>query len=171
MEKITELYESYLSKDKEERRINERIIDYEMKISRLEKKKSKIGGWHDTLVIPLAKTLTPLLDCEKFEILGPFGLRGETSIWFKKKDSTAKYCDYHLTVTVHNEFEHDTSYKGHYCSSSTKHIELRYDTGVRDNSYERGSIGELNGFNKIESPLPESIEDIVNLIKEKSTKE
>ena len=72
---------------------------------------------------------------------------------------------------MHNEFEHDTSYKGHYCSSSTKHIELRYDTGVRDNSYERGSIGELNGFNKIESPLPESIEDIVNLIKEKSTKE
>ena len=38
MEKITELYESYLSKDKEERQINERIIDYEMKISRLEKK-------------------------------------------------------------------------------------------------------------------------------------
>ena len=27
MEKITELYESYLSKDKEERRINERIIE------------------------------------------------------------------------------------------------------------------------------------------------
>ena len=53
MKKITELYDSYLSKDKEERRINERIIDYEIKISRLEKKKSKIGGWHDTLIIPL----------------------------------------------------------------------------------------------------------------------
>ena len=63
------------------------------------------------------------------------------------------------------------TYKGHYCPSSTKHIELRYDTSVRDNSYAQGSIGELNGFNKIESPLPESIEDIVNLIKEKSTKE
>ena len=171
MEKITELYESYLSKDKEERRINERIIDYEMKISRLEKKKSKIGGWHDTLVIPLAKILTPLLDCEKFEILGPFGLRGETSIWFKKKDSTAKYCDYSLTVTLFNEFDNNSIYKDRYCMRSTKTVELRYDTGVRDNSYEHGSIGELNGFNKIESPLPESIEDIVNLIKEKSTKE
>ena len=55
--------------------------------------------------------------------------------------------------------------------NSTKTVELRYDTGVRDSSYAHGSIGELNGFNKIESPLPESIEDIVNLIKEKSTKE
>ena len=171
MEKITELYESYLSKDKEERRINERIIDYEMKISRLEKKKSKIGGWHDTLVIPLAKILTPLLDCEKFEILGPFGLRGETSIWFKKKDSTAKYCDYSLTVTLFNEFEKNSIYKDRYCMNSTKTVELRYDTGVRDSSYAHGSIGELNRFNKIESPLPESIEDIVNLIKEKSLKE
>ena len=171
MEKITELYESYLSKDKEERRINERIIDYEMKISRLEKKKSKIGGWHDTLVIPLAKILTPLLDCEKFEILGPFGLRGETSIWFKKKDSTAKYCDYSLTVTLFTEFEKNSIYKDRYCMNSTKTVELRYDSGVRDSSYAHGSIGELNGFNKIESPLPESIEDIVNLIKEKSLKE
>ena len=171
MEKITELYESYLSKDKEERRINERIIDYEMKISRLEKKKSKIGGWYDTLVIPLAKILTPLLDCEKFEILGPFGLRGETSIWFKKKDSTAKYCDYSLTVTLFTEFEKNSIYKDRYCMNSTKTVELRYDTGVRDSSYAHGSIGELNGFNKIESPLPESIEDIVNLIKEKSLKE
>ena len=171
MEKITELYESYLSKDKEERRINERIIDYEMKISRLEKKKSKIGGWHDTLVIPLAKILTPLLDCEKFEILGPFGLRGETSIWFKKKDSTAKYCDYSLTVTLFTEFEKNSIYKDRCCMNSTKTVELRYDTGVRDSSYAHGSIGELNGFNKIESPLPESIEDIVNLIKEKNTKE
>ena len=55
--------------------------------------------------------------------------------------------------------------------SSMKSVELRYDTGVRDNSYQRGSIGELNGFNKIENPLPESIEEIVNLIKSKSSKE
>ena len=171
MEKITELYESYLSKDKEERKINEKIIDHEIQISKLEKKKAKIGGWFDTLLKPLANILTPLLDCEKYEILGPFGLSGETSIWFKKKDSTAKYCDYSLTVTLFYEFENNSIYKNRYCSNSTKYVELRYDTGVRDSSYAHGSIGELNGFDKIESPLPESIEDIVNLIKEKSTKE
>ncbi len=165
MEKITELYNAYLAKEREERRINERIIDRELQIARLEKKKSKLGGWHANLVIPLAKILTPLLECESYEILGPFGLRAETSIWFKKKDSTAKYCDYSLSLTVHNEWETDNYYKGEYCMSTMKSVQLRYDTYKRDNSYERGSIGELNGFNKIEAPLPESIDDIVNLIK------
>ena len=165
MEKITELYNAYLAKEREERRINERIIDRELQIARLEKKKSKLGGWHANLVIPLAEILTPLLDCERYEILGPFGLRGETSIWFKKKDSTAKYCDYSLTLTIHNECDKDNYYKGQYCMSTMKSVHLRYDTYERDNSYAHGSIGELNGFNKIEAPLPESIDEIVKIIK------
>ena len=167
MEKITELYDAYLAKEREERRINERIIDRELQIARLEKKKSKLGGWHANLVIPLAEILTPLLECETYEILGPFGLRAETSIWFKKKDSTAKYCDYSLTLTVHNEWDKDNYYKGQYCMSTMKSVHLRYDTYERDNTYQHGSIGALNGFNKIEAPLPESIDDIVKLIKER----
>ena len=107
MKNITELYDAYLAKEREERRINERIIDRELQIARLEKKKSKLGGWHANLVIPLAEILTPLLECETYEILGPFGLRAETSIWFKKKDSTAKYCDYSLSLTVQNEWDTD----------------------------------------------------------------
>ena len=165
MQKITELYDAYLAKEREERRINERIIDRELQIARLEKKKSKLGGWHANLVIPLAEILTPLLECESYEILGPFGLRAETSIWFKKKDSTAKYCDYSLTLTVHNEWDKDNYYKGQYCMSTMKSVHLCYDTYERDNSYQRGSIGELNGFNKIEAPLPESIDEIIELIK------
>ena len=165
MEKITELYNAYLAKEREERRINERIIDRELQIARLEKKKSKLGGWHANLVIPLAEILTPLLECETYEILGPFGLRAETSIWFKKKDSTAKYCDYSLTLTIHNEWDKDNYYKGQYCMSTMKSVHLRYDTYERDNSYAHGSIGELNGFNKIEAPLPESIDEIIELIK------
>ena len=46
-----------------------------------------------------------------------------------------------------------------------KSVQLRYDTYQRDNSYAHGSIGELNGFNKIEAPLPESIDEIIELIK------
>ena len=165
MKKITELYDSYLAKEREERRINERIIDRELQIARLEKKKSKLGGWHDNLVIPLAEILTPLLECESYEILGPFGLRAETSIWFKKKDSTAKCCDYSLSLTIHNEWETDHNYKERYCMGAMKSVQLRYDTYQRDNSYAHGSIGELNGFNKIEAPLPESIDEIVKIIK------
>ena len=165
MEKITELYDAYLAKEREERRINERIIDRELQIARLEKKKSKLGGWHDNLVIPLAEILTPLLECETYEILGPFGLRAETSIWFKKKDSTAKHCDYSLDLTVHNEWDTNNQYKGRYCMSAMKSVHLRYDTYKRNNSYPNGTIGELNGFNKIEAPLPESIEEIIKIIK------
>ena len=165
MEKITELYNAYLQKSQEERRINERIIDHERQIARLNKKKDKLGGWHANLVIPLAEILTPLLECESYEILGPFGLRAETSIWFKKKDSPAKYCDYSLSLTVHNEWETNNYYKGKYCMGAMKNVHLCYDTFKRDNSYERGSIGELNGFNKIEAPLPESIDEIVKIIK------
>ena len=51
MKNITELYDAYLAKEREERRINERIIDRELQIARLEKKKSKLGGWHANLVI------------------------------------------------------------------------------------------------------------------------
>ncbi len=165
MEKITELYDAYLAKSQEERRINERIIDRERQIARLNKKKDKLGGWHANLIIPLAKVLTPLLDCDTYKILGPFGLRAETSIWFKKNGSTAKYCDYSLSLTVHHEFHDNHEYKKRYCSAAMKSVQLRYDTYARDNSYARGSIGELNGFNKIEAPLPESIDDIVKLIK------
>ena len=39
MKNITELYDSYLAKEREERCINERIIDRELQIARLEKKK------------------------------------------------------------------------------------------------------------------------------------
>ena len=43
---------------------------------------------------------------------------------------------------------------------------LQYDTYKRNTNYQRGSIGELNGFNKIEAPLPETIDELVKIIKE-----
>lgn len=171
MKNIQELYDAYIEKSREERRIDEKIIDRERQIARLEKKKEKLGGWHANLVIPLAEILTPLLGCDKYEILGPFGLRCETSIWFKKNGSTAKYCDYSLSVTVHHEFEDNREYKKRYCSPPMNKVFLRYDTYKRDESYENGSIGALNGFNKIEAPLPDSIEEIVKIIKERGTRE
>lgn len=167
MERIAELYDAYLAKLQEERKINERIIERKRQIERLEKKKDKIGGWHANLVHPLAKVLTPLLGCDSYEILGPFGLRAETSIWFKKKDSTAKYCDYSLCLTVHHEYhQSNREYKNHYCEPPMRTVFLQYDTYKRNTNYQRGSIGELNGFNKIEAPLPETIDELVKIIKE-----
>ena len=42
MKNINELYNAYLAKEQEERRINEKIVERELQIKRLEKKKGKI---------------------------------------------------------------------------------------------------------------------------------
>lgn len=149
MEKISELYDAYYAKCEEKRQIDIRIAQRQAQIERLEAKRERIGGWHETLVHPLAKTLTPLLGCDTYEIFGPFGLRGETSVRFKKNNSTARFGDYSLSVTLHHE----------------ESVHLRYDTYERDTSYRRGSLGELNGYNKIEAPLPETINELVKIIK------
>lgn len=167
MENIQELYNDYIAKSREERRINERIVDRQLQIKRLENKRRKLSGWIDNLVIPLAKILTPLLECEKYEILGPFGLSGETSIWFKKPNSTAQYCDYRLCLTIETSYDKNYTYKGEYCSPVMSEVFLRYDTGKRVNEYQEGSIGYLNGYNNVEAPLPTSIDEIVKIIKTK----
>ena len=152
MKNINELYNAYLAKDQEERRINERIVDRELQIKRLEKKKRKIGGWIDNLVIPLAQILMPLLECE-------------TSIWFKKPNSSAQYCDNRLCLTVETKYDKNYTYKGSYCSPVMNEVYLSYDTGKRNNEYQEGSIGYLNGYNNVEAPLPESIDEMVKIIK------
>lgn len=149
MEKITELYDAYLRTCEEKKRIDERIAQRRAQIERLEDKRDKIGDWHKNLLHPLAKVLTPLLNCDTYEIYGPFGLRAESSIYFKKNGSTAKSCDYSLHITLHYDAP----------------LHLRYDTYKRNTLYQRGSLGELNGYNKIKAPLPESIEELVKIIK------
>lgn len=166
MKNLQELYNAYILKSQEERRINERIVDRQLQIKRLENKKRKLTGWIDNLVKPLAEILTPLLECEKYEILGPFGLRAETSIWFKKPNSTATHCDYRLCLTVETSYHKNYTYKGEYCSPVMSNVYLQYDTGKRKSEYQQGSIGYLNGFNTIEEPLPDSIEEIVQIIKQ-----
>lgn len=149
MEKITELYDAYLRMCKEKKQIDKRITQLQAQIERLEDKRDNMGDWHINLLDPLAKVLTPLLNCDTYEIYGPFGLRAESSIYFKKNGSTAKSCDYSLHITLHYE----------------EPLHLRYDTYKRNTLYQRGSLGELNGYNKIEAPLPETINELVSIIK------
>ena len=170
---IESIYEGYLSADENKRKIAEKICEKEKSIVRLKKQIHRLESmqygksWIQTLLIPLAELLTPLLDCEKFEILGPFGLRAETSIFFKKTNSTAQYCDYSLTVTLHVEHNDNNDYKGYYCEPTVKRVWLQYNTGKRRNNYPQGSIGDLNGFDIIEAPLPLEIEEIIKIIKNK----
>lgn len=165
MKNIQELYDSYISSELEERRINEKIIDKEKQIERLKEKKNRLGSWVDKLVKPLAEVLTPLLDCASYRLLGPFGLRGEISIWFTKPNSTAEHCDYSISLTFNFQANDDCIYKGEYCYPTPKKVILAYDTGERKNEFPQGSLGERNGFNTISKDLPESIDELVKIIK------
>ena len=164
MKNIQELYESYISSELEERRINEKIIDKEKQIERLKEKKNRLGSWVDKLVKPLAEVLTPLLNCVSYRLLGPFGLRGEISIWFLKANSTAEHCDYSLSLTFIYQANDDCIYKGEYCYPTPKKVFLAYDTGERKNEFPQGSLGERNGFNTISRDLPDSIDELVKII-------
>lgn len=164
MTNMQEIYAGYLEQEKNVRRLEEKIADKQRQLRRLEKK-MKYTSWLDYILHPMAKALTPMLNCTEYEILGPFGIKGETSIWFKKKDSNAEYCDYSLTVTLHCDYNDDSTYKGVYIHHSTKSVTLKYDTGARDNSYQPNSLGELNGFNKIEAVLPDDLNEIVKIIR------
>lgn len=165
MKTINELYEKYIAVELEERRINEKIIDKEKEIERLQLKKQKLGTWVDRLVKPLADILTPLLDCVSYRLLGPFGLRSEISIWFFKPNSTAEYCDYSLSLTFIYQSNDDILYKNEYCTPTVKKVILAYDTDERKNEFPEGSIGDKNGFNIISRDLPDSIDELVKIIK------
>ena len=174
MTTIQEIYNGYLEVEANCRRIAEKICEKERSIARLKKQiermenKQYSNSWVKCLLEPLAELLMPLLECDKYRILGPFGLRSETSLWFIKPNSTEKYCDYSLSFTVRCEYNDDSIYKGLYCSPSMKNVRLFYNTGRRTNIYPQGSIGELNGFDVIEEPLPDDIEEIIKIIKEKA---
>lgn len=172
MNTVVDIYNSYLASEADCRRIAERICEKENSIARLQKQIKKLEkkqygvSWVNGIVIPLAEMLMPLLECESYEIFGPFGLRAETSIHFKKPNSTAQYCDYRLALTLRTEYNDDFNYKGNYCSPSTKSVRLFYNTGKRTHIYPQGSIGELNGFDFIEKPLPDDTDEIIAIIKE-----
>ena len=171
MNNLQEIYNGYLAVELEKRKIAEKICDKERSIRRLEKQIKKLehkrysDGWVKCLVEPLAKVLTPLLGCEKYEIYGPFGLRAYVSIHFEKPNAKNEYDCYSLSLTCSCEYNDDNNYKGEYCSSSMKSVSLNYDTGKRTQEYPQGSIGWLNGFDVIEKPLPNDINEIIKIIK------
>lgn len=130
----------------------ERIKRAETQIKKLEKKQeNEYAYWFDDVVIPL------MHDLERFagdgwygEIYGPFGLECETSIYLRQ-DMSRSICDqptYGLTIYPHNN-------KG----------EMRYQTDKRTNACPKGSIGDLNGMNFVKETLPDSVEEIWEIMK------
>lgn len=104
---------------------------------------------HD-IICALAEKLSEHIGLP-YEIYGPFGLEAETSIYLRKDMS--KRISEQKTISIHlrpfGDRENDW---------------IAYDTGEKIDRYQKGSIGELNGYNSVYAPLPKDFDEILKLM-------
>lgn len=131
-------------------------------IERLHKRldKLKYPHFHDAL-----KEIGEYI-CERtgyeYRILGPFGLRCESSLWIvdpKKDKGETGVSNIVWSLCVNAKSNKDnTQY-------------LVYDTGEQKSGYHPNSLGALNGFNNVEAILPNTIEEVWEIMKKMKERE
>ena len=134
-----------------------RIERAKKQIESLENKRCNFyASWIDDIVKPLSKDLERLV-CEETgeewhsEIFGPFGIFARTSIFIRKNlDDSCNQTIYHLSVVPPGD---DGS--------------MEYGTGKFCHKYPKGSIADLNGENEIMALLPDTVEEIWEIVKRK----
>lgn len=169
---LTEIYADYREYEgkyrAKEGKLERLIATHQRSLRKLEHSHK---GWIDCVLIPLANLISEKLGGIYYDIYGPFGLSCETSVYFfpgcplaeaKKKARSLDICKdetFGLTVTP--------KCRNGVCDD----LYLAYDTGRRTSEYRKGSIGYLNGFNNIYEELPDSIEEIIGLLRHHPAKE
>ena len=134
------------------RHLEKLISSHQRQIKRLERMDV---GWVKGALVPIAEALSARRGMP-YEIFGPFGMRGETSIY--------------LFDTDNHSFTHGASAWGITVCPVLAHegddciLSLTYDTGETTRECAPGSIGELNGFNNVTAKLPDTIEEIDALL-------
>ena len=116
----------------------------ENSLKRLEKKSS----WISNLLKPIAKAIVEKEGFHSFEILGPFGLTCETSVWFwkTKEDLDARNEPDGLKPLISIQFRP----MGHRDENNVYLMRLVVTTNKQIENYPQGSIGLMNGFGKEE---------------------
>ena len=145
---MEELYSGYTA-------YNEKIQAKEEKIKRLKAQVAKLenkGGWIRLILHPLAKAISAELGGLQWEIYGPFGLGAETTVYFFTEEGHDICKDPSYFLQVEPFFEDGR-------------MVLHYWTRKRSNDYAPGTIGELNGFNKIYEPLPDELPEIMKIVR------
>ncbi len=98
------------------------------------------ASWLDTAIASLAVDLEEATG-KPVEISGPYGLRAE--VWVKVGGDF---------IRLTPEFP-DGGFK------------LYYDTGEATNTYQPGTLGYFNGMNNVSVPLPDTLEEIIKLLR------
>ncbi len=136
----------------------ERTIEKRKKL--LEKWEREEKSWVEQILKPLADIIAEKLGAKfgkelplHYEIYGPFGLGCETTVYFFPTDGR-DICDdetYSLTVFPEGDMQ--------------RTFWLSYDTGKREELYAPGTLGEVNGMNRIRERLPERLGEIMTLLR------
>ena len=118
-----------------------------------------------TFIEPLAKVLqTYFPEYDKFEILGPFGLRNSVSIHFFKRSKSDLIENFGSEIGYQSYFERSNLISITFVSGDIKSGEFFYETGNKDYSCPQNSIGAINGFNN-EVKEVTNIDDLLIVLK------
>lgn len=99
--------------------------------------------WLDGAVAALAVDLEEVTG-KHVEISGPFGLRAEVLLY------------------VGDDFIRLTP-----AFPEAEGFKLYYDTGETTNAYQPGMLGDWNGMNNVSAPLPDTLDEIIKLLRPK----
>jgi hypothetical protein len=138
--------------------LENKIAIRQKQLERLQGRLRKIHWphWTEQLLRPVLDEIEKQLpgwNCDKDGLL-PMGLSCRVSVFFSKED----------ILQPSNHYTRKTSISIIFTPGDLDKSELLYETGEYTNRYGPGTIGAINGFNRVTKPL-ESIEEAVALLK------
>ena len=114
---------------------------------------------------PLAEAICQKMGIKYYEIYGPFGLDCETSIFFSNESKKPSKSNKFGLCKPIDICEADTYGLYDLVTKGENEMEIRYATGEETNEFPKGSIGYLNGFNRVRKPLPDSLDEIIKILR------
>jgi len=115
---------------------------------RLEKLYLQAPSWIDTIIKAVADDLILLLPGRYYEILGPFGLGARTSIHFYKNEVKG--------ISGMDKFTNGNCLSITFLPTSLDSGTIKVEDSATDTGeYNRGTLGELNGFNHPSIDIPD----------------
>lgn len=129
------------------------------RLAKLEAKSISYGpSWIHELIEPIRAGFIARFPAYRFETFGPFGMGAHTSIHMSPVDSDPEGINAVASITfAPDDLDHGT-------------IKL-LDTSQHLGRYSPGTIGDLNGFNHPTAPLPETFEELCQMLERQIERE
>ena len=153
----------------ENNRLEDKLAKKQLELEKVKEVVARLyerSNWVTSILLPLARLIKKERGYYKYEILGPFGLTCETSIWFWKTKDDHQGQNLHNVVSLTFRPHHKVVGENEYRSS----VVLVGRTGIE--RFPEGTIGQINGFNKSEIACEDwSLEQIILFMDEMNKKD